>query len=132
MLDGIAMTVVLGAGLYLVGLALALLARPEPASRFLLGFAGSAGAHYAELGVRALAGWAFIRHAPGMVFPHVFSGFGWILLITTAVLLLLPWRWHRSFARKTVPPALERSGLMALGAAAAGVLMLAASFVGPG
>jgi hypothetical protein len=131
-LDGIAMTIVLGAGLYLVGLALALVSRPEPASRFLLGFAGSAGAHYAEMGIRGLAGWAFIRHAPGMVFPRVFSGFGWVLLVTTAVLLLLPWRWHRSFARKTVPPALERSGLMALGAAAAGALVLAATLFGPG
>ena len=132
MLDGIALTLVLGTGLFLVGLALALVARPQTASRFLLGFAGSAGAHHAEMGVRALAGWAFLRHAPGMAFPRVFSGFGWILLVTTAVLLLLPWRWHRSFARKAVPPALERSGLLALAAGAAGALVLAATLFGPG
>ena len=132
MLDAIAVTLVIGAGAFLVALALALVARPRTASRFLLGFAGSAGAHYAELGVRALAGWAFLRHAPGMVFPRVFSGFGWILLVTTAVLLLLPWRWHRSFARKTVPPALERSGLMALGALAGGAVVIWAALFGPG
>jgi hypothetical protein len=131
-LDGLAMTLVLGAGAFLVGLALALVARPEPAGRFLLGFAGSAGAHFAEMGVRALAGWAFFRHAPGMAFPRVFSGFGWILLITTALLLLLPWRWHRSFARKAVPPALERSGLLALGAAAGGMVVIWATLFGPG
>jgi len=130
-LNGIALTLVLGAGLFLMGLALALVARPRTASRFVLGFAGSAGAHHAEMGVRALAGWAFIRHAPGMAFPRVFLGFGWILLVTTALLLLLPWRWHRSFARKTVPVALERSALLAL-AAAAGALVVAATVFGPG
>ena len=130
MLDAIAMALVLGAGAYLVALGVGLVAHPRAASRFLLGFAASAGVHYLELGVRGVVGWAFIHNAPRMSAPGVFSVFGWVLLVTTSGLLLVPWEWHRRFARKAVPWALEYSGLLALGALAAGVLVLGAAFSG--
>lgn len=124
------MALVLGAGAYLVALGVGLLARPRAASRFLLGFAASPRVHYLELGVRGVVGWAFIHHAPRMLAPGVFSLFGWVLLLTTGGLLLVPWEWHRRFARKAVPPVLEYSGLLALGALAAGLLLLRAAFPG--
>lgn len=130
MSEGVAASVVLGAGLYLVALAVALVARPGAASRFLLGFAASARVHYAELGLRAAVGWSFVEHAPRMLFPGAFAATGWVLVITTAGLLLVPWRWHRRFARKAVPPVVEHSGLLALGALAAGALVISATLLG--
>ncbi len=107
MISLLALALVLLAGLYLVGLGVAVLARPAAASRFLLGFAGSGPLHYLELLVRIGVGLAFLHRAPAMLLPAVFSAFGWVLVITSAALLLVPWQWHRRFAERAVPQALR-------------------------
>jgi len=96
---------VLLSGLYFVLLAATALLAPARATRFLLGLAQTARTHYLELGLRALAGGAFILQAPAMRFEQTFAAFGWVLLVTTAGLLLVPWRWHQAFAKRVVPHA---------------------------
>ena len=85
--------------------ALALAASPR-ASRYLSAFASSKRLHFLELGVRLLVGGAFVFFAQRMLFGTVFQSFGWIVVITTLVLAILPWHWHQRFARKSVPSAL--------------------------
>ncbi|MFN2238739.1 MAG: hypothetical protein ABR524_05050 [Thermoanaerobaculia bacterium] len=123
-----ALAIVVAAGVFLVTLGAAFLLTPSKASGFLLGFAGSPSKHYAELAVRFLVGGAFLLHAPHMLFPHVFSVAGWILLATTAGLLLVPWRWHRRFAQRAVPEALRFLPLLGISSAALGGLVLVAAF----
>jgi uncharacterized protein YjeT (DUF2065 family) len=103
MLHTLAFGGVLLVGLYLVGLAAAALLAPDRAARFLLGFAGTARAHYLELALRGLAGAAFVAHGPRMRFANAFVLAGWLLVVTTAGLALVPWRWHRTFAQRAVP-----------------------------
>jgi hypothetical protein len=98
-----ALVVVLLVALFLVGLGAASLLVPDRASRFLLGFASSASAHFAEMLLRLVAGAALVQYAPNMRFASAFSLFGWVLLVTTACLLLVSWRWHRRFAQRAVP-----------------------------
>ena len=83
------------------------LAAPARARRFLLGFASSPVLHYAELAIRCVVGAGFVHRAPNMRFPLVFTVAGSVLLLTTAGLVLVPWRWHRRFAERSVPAALR-------------------------
>lgn len=130
MIASITLGIVLLAGLFLVALAAVTLASPPHAARFLLGFAATARLHYCELALRGLAGGAFVLRAPHMRFGSAFAVAGWVLLLTTAVLALVPWRWHRAFARRVVPYAVRH--LRAVGAASLvlGALVLAASLTG--
>lgn len=121
---------VLLTGLYLVGLGVLSLAAPAQAGRFLLGFANSATGHYLELLVRLLVGGAFLLHSPQMAFSAVFAAFGWVLLITTAVLILVPWQWHQRFAERSVPQALRHLKLVALASLLLGGSVLAAHITG--
>lgn len=113
MLDMFSLSVVLLAGLYFVALAAVALIAPARASVFLLGFASSAATHYAELLVRLLVGVAFVAQAARMPFAAVFYAFGWLLLITTLGLFLVPWQRHRRFAQHAVPLALRHLPLVA-------------------
>lgn len=101
------LAIVAAAGLFFVALGGASLLLPARAGRFLLGFADSPAKHHVELAVRFLVGGAFVLSAPEVLFPGAFRLFGWVMLATTAGLLVVPWRWHQRFARRTVPEALR-------------------------
>ena len=92
-------------GLFLVALGVAACTRPAAARAFLAGFAGSAFTHYAELAVRLAFGWALILASPNLSGSTWLAGAGWVLLVTSALMLLVPWKLHRSFARLAVPRA---------------------------
>lgn len=117
---------VAAAGVYCVALGALSIARPEHAARFLLGFVGSPLKHYAELALRLMGGWAFVTHAPRMALPEIFSGFGWVLLVTTALLLVTPWRWHRAIAQRSVPMVIPHIRLLGVASFLIGACMLLA------
>ena len=127
-----ALLVVVGVGLYLLGLGLAALLAPGLASRFLLGFASSARAHYAELLVRVLVGGSLMVAAPRLAASGVWAVFGGVLVATSLVMLCLPWRWHQRFAQRSVPAALRHVAWVGVGALAAGAGLLGAVVVGAG
>ena len=110
-------------GVFLVGLAVLIAVKPQLAERFLRSFASSARTHYAEQSLRLIAGGAMASFAPSMWYPHVFMLLGWMLAITAAVLLLLPWRWHHEFGKRTMPLVIGHMRLFALGAFALGILV---------
>ena len=102
-LTPVALGVVALSAVYLLLLGAASLFVPSRTSRFLLGFAASPSVHFLEMFLRLVAGAALVIYAPNMQFSGAFSAFGWLLLVTTAGLLLVPWHWHRSFAQSVVP-----------------------------
>lgn len=132
MIEWMAKGVVLAAGLYLAGLGVVLLARPASASRFLMGHASSAPLHYLEVGVRIVVGLAFVQNAPGMMAPGVFRVVGWVLVGTSAILLLVPWRWHRRMADRSVPQALKSTPLLGIASLVIGAGVLLAALRLPG
>ena len=109
-----ALALVLLTGLYLLGLAATSFIAPALAVRFFLGFAGSAFAHYVELLLRLAVGVAFLLHSSHMLFPGIWSLFGWVLVLTTAALAVIPWHWHRRFAQRSVPHAVRHLRLVGL------------------
>ena len=107
MIEHFALAVVVLIALYFIALGTASLIAPTFAKRFLLGFAESALVHYIELLVRLVVGVAFLINAPRMLFADGFNVFGWLLVVTSAALLLVPWQWHHRIASKSVPQALR-------------------------
>lgn len=128
MIASVALAVVGATGLFLTSLGVAALLTPARASRFLLGFAATPVKHFTELALRFLCGAAFIAAAGRTNFASLFSAFGWILVVTTLGLSIVPWQWHRRFAAEAVPRALRFLPLIGIAAAGAGVLILAAVF----
>jgi hypothetical protein len=112
-----------GFGVFLIGLAVLIAVKPQVAERFLRSFARSARAHYAEQSLRLIVGGAMASLAPSMWFPHVFMLLGWMLAISAAALLLLPWRWHHEFGKRTMPLVIGHMRLFAVGAFALGALV---------
>ncbi len=120
----VAGVIVVAAGVWLIGLAGAMLVVPTVTKRFLMSFASSARWHYTEQLLRLVAGVAFIVYAPGTQLPRAFAVFGWIIVVTGTALLVLPWRWHRRFAERVVPLAIRHLKLHALGSFVLGVVIL--------
>lgn len=116
--------VVAGFGLFLIGLAALIIVRQSRAERFLTRFASSAATHYAEQGCRLVVGAAMVRIAGAMRYPELFHVFGWLIIISTVGLLLIPWQWHNKFGTLVMPPVFRRMRLFALGACALGAFIL--------
>jgi hypothetical protein len=107
-IESLALAVVVLAASYLIGLAAASFLSPKLAAKFLDSFASSAGAHMAEMVIRLLVGWALVVYSPQMLYSFAFTLFGWVLVVTTVLLLLIPWRWHHKFAQVAVRPLTRR------------------------
>ena len=116
--------VVVGFCLFLIGLAVVIVTKPSLAERFLRSFASSARAHYSEQGLRLLVGAAIVNFASSMWYPELFKLFGWLIVVTTVGLLLVPWRWHQKFGMQVMPLVFRHMRLFALGASALGAFVL--------
>ena len=127
MLFAVAHAIVVAFGIFLVGLALAALLTPARARGFLSGFATTPNKHYLEMAVRLVVGAAVLATASRMPFPLPFMVFGWVLVLSTLVLSLMPWRWHNRFAQRAVPQALKYLPLIAIASFATGVAVLASA-----
>jgi hypothetical protein len=121
--------VVIAAGLWLIGLALAIVLTPDRAEHFLTQFASSARAHYTEQVLRLIAGCALVMFAAEMRFSDFFWIFGWLLVVTATALLLIPWKWHHRFGTWAIPLAIRNMKMQALGAFALGAFMLYAALL---
>lgn len=124
------LTIVLAAAAYLVVLGGTALFRPAQAERFLGGFATTQTLHFVELALRTVAGAAFVISAPRLALGEVVAALGWVLVGTSLVLALVPWRLHQRFAAWSVPQALRYLPLIGI-ASLAGGLGLIASVVVP-
>src|SRR5688500_18569461 len=107
MLYAISFAIVTLVGAYFVVLGVTLLLAPQRATRFLVGFASSAPKHYLELALRLVVGGSLLLQSPHLIYSGLFTSFGWTLVLTTAFLAVIPWKWHQRFARKAVPAALR-------------------------
>ena len=126
-LEFAALTLVVLAAVYLVGLGVASFVAPARTAHFLDAFASSARAHLIEISIRLLVGAALVVAAPRLLFADVFLVFGWVIVVTSIVLLVLPWSWHQRFAKVVVSPLTRRVWLFGLLSFPLGVVMLFAA-----
>lgn len=130
LMNTLAAVVVVLAGTWLIGLAAAAIAMPERVKQFFGKFASSGFTHFLEMFVRIIVGTAFVIYSPQMKFPLVFAVFGWVLMLTTAVLLFVPWKLHRRFADRSLPLVTGRMILFAVVSLLGGSIILVSFVLG--
>ena len=126
----VAAIVVIVFGLLLIAFTGVAFAQPAVAERFLIRFASSARAHYVEQGFRILIGAALIVLSSAMWQPKMFWLFGWAIVVGSAALICVPWRWHDRLGERVRPMLVRYLKLYAVGAFALGVLLLYGFFAG--
>jgi len=119
--------VILSFCIFLIGLAIIIVIKPRRAERFLSSYASSARAHYTEQVGRLVVGAALVILAPSMWYANLISIFGWMLVVTTIGLLLIPWQWHHKFGEVVIPLTLKYMKFYALGALLLGIFVLYSS-----
>lgn len=132
MIDLLASAVIVAAGLYLIALGVGCFVQPNAAAAFLLGFAGSAFVHYRELALRLLVGAALVAKAAALPYPPLFNAFGWVLIVTSIAMVVVPWRWHRQFAQRAVPCALRYTKSLGVTSIVLGAALVASVVSGAG
>ncbi len=125
-----AAVVVVAFGILFIVFAGLAFSRPAAARRFLLRFASSARTHYTEQACRLLVGAALVVRSAAMWQPGLFWLVGWAIFLSSAVLICLPWQWHRRLGQHMLPVVIRRLRLYALGACAFGVLLLCGVIAG--
>ena len=120
--------VVAASCLYLIGLAGVIFVKPAVAQRFIVSFASSARAHYIEMFFRLPFGASLVLLSRTMWQAKLFLILGWAIVISSLVLLLLPWQWHHRFGTRVLPILVRYMWLYALGTLAFGALLLYGTF----
>jgi hypothetical protein len=79
-----------------------------------------------------LVGAALVVRSPVMWQPKMFWLVGWAIVVSSAVLVCIPWRWHHRLGERVLPLLVRHLGLYAAGALAFGALLLYGVFAGGG
>jgi hypothetical protein len=111
-------------GLYLIALLIATLLKKNSVVKFFSSFAVSAKAHYTEQLLRMMVGSGLVVYSKKMLYPELFEIFGWVLIVTTALLLVMPWQWHYRFGKWAIPFMLKNLFFYAVFASLMGLVIL--------
>jgi hypothetical protein len=120
--------VVVASAVLLIGVAVLVFAKPAVAERFFRGFASSARTHFAEQIFRLLFGGSLVIYSSAMWQSGAFRLVGWLLVVSSVTLMLLPWQWHQRFGQKIMPRFIRFMWLYAIGSFAFGAFILYAVF----
>ena len=116
--------IVFAFGLGLIALAVVIATKRLLAERFLNLFASSARAHYIEQVSRLVVGTSLVIFSPLMWYSYVFQIFGWLIVITTVGLLLVPWQWHHRLAERVMPLVIRHLKMYGVATFVLGVFIL--------
>jgi hypothetical protein len=99
----LAEVVVVASSCFLIGLGFLMLVKPATIERFFLSFASSSKTHLTEMFFRLLFGVSLILLSKVMWQSKVFLFFGWAVVVSSAVLVILPWQLHQRFGTRVLP-----------------------------
>lgn len=120
----VAKAIVVVVAIFFLMLGAVALVRPPIARGFLLGFASNGLKHYAELLARVLVGGSLLLIARNSAYLTILSAFGWLLIVTTAFMAVVPWHFHHRFTQSAVPKALRFLPLIGITSLVIGALLL--------
>lgn len=89
--------------LLLLVLGLLCFLRPTSVQNFFDLFVATKKAHFIEQMIRLVVGLSLIRFSEMMTYSGLFYAFGWLIVVTSLLLIVLPWRWHQKFAQRVIP-----------------------------
>ena len=111
-------------GLYLISLLVITLLNKAIAVGYFSSFASSAKAHYLEQVLRLIVGLAMLSFSKSMLYTQFFELFAWIIIISTIVLIVIPWRWHNRLGKSVIPLTIKNLKFYAISASIFGVFIL--------
>lgn len=123
-MSAVAAAILVAFGVFLVSLAVVVFAKPAVAERFFMSFASSARSHYTEQVVRLLIGASLIIRSAAMWKPKIFCFLGWAIVLSSLVLIVTPWQWHRRFGEEVRPTIIRHIKLFAVGLLAFALLLI--------
>lgn len=88
----------IGVGVWLIGLSLFMLVRPQASLAALAAMGGTPLIHFGEMALRVVAGAALVLAAEGARSPQGIALIGWFLIGSAVVLMVLPRRWHAGYS----------------------------------
>ena len=88
----------IGVGVWLIGLSLFMLVRPQASLAALAAMGGTPLIHFGEMALRIVAGAALVLASEGSRFPLGIALIGWFLIASAVVLIVLPRRWHAGYS----------------------------------
>ncbi len=121
--------IVLAFGLSLIGFAVLAFVKRLYAENFLELFASSARSHFTEQILRLVVGTALIIFSPSMWYSDLFRIFGWIIVVTTVGLIVIPWRWHQGFAQKVIPLVIRFLAIYGIASFVLGAFILSLTYI---
>ena len=114
-----ALVIVLLFAFWLAGVGVLALARPVTAKAAIGKLASSHRVNLVEQAARILVGAGLVVRAKASLTPEFFAGFGWIMIASSALLAVLPLRWHAAFAQRMARDlpvwTVRGAGIVALG-----------------
>lgn len=120
----IAEIVVTTSGLFLIGLGGVMLVKPAITERFITSFASSRKAHFTEMFFRLLFGASLVLLSVSMWQPKLFWILAWAIIVSSVLLLVLPWQLHQRFGSRVLPVLVRYMRLYAVGVLAFGALIV--------
>jgi len=124
----LAFFVVMAAGVWLLAVATLMALRPRLCLDLFAKMSASLAAsnwrlQLVEQALRLLVGAALIIHAPTSRLPQLLATVGWLVVVTSCLILAMPARWHGAFGmwwiRRLTPPIIRAlAAVPALGGAA--------------
>ncbi len=121
-------SVVIFFGIWLIAVSILMFASPRTALRYLSKMASTNFINYLEISLRMIAGLALVAYSDSSKFPAIFNIFGLFVVITSAILFLVPRKWHALYSvwwsNKLKPPFVRFASAFSL---AAGVFFIYAA-----
>ena len=111
-------------GLYLVSLLFITIFNRKKAISYFSSFASSARAHYLEQILRLIVGISMLSFSKSMLYAQFFEMFAWMLVLSTVVLILIPWTWHNKLGKRVIPLTIQNLKFYAIFASIFGVFIL--------
>jgi hypothetical protein len=85
-------------GVWLIAVSILMFVSPQSAIRYVGKAASTNLINYSELTLRGIWGIALMSFAEFSKFPQILGVFGVFILVTTAILFLVPRKWHARYA----------------------------------
>jgi uncharacterized membrane protein YfcA len=100
MIDVIAKWTTIIFGLFFIGVGLLMLIKPKKANLILRKAGSTNFINYAEITIRIIPALGLIISANNSKYPDILEIFGWLMLLTSLVLYVVPRQFHHKFAVK--------------------------------
>lgn len=110
--------------LHLISLLIITIINKKIAVSYFSSFASSARAHYLEQIVRLIVGMSMLSFSKSMLYAQFFEIFAWIIILSTIVLILIPWTWHHRLGKWAIPFTIRNLKFYVVSASIFGVFIL--------